>query len=140
MIVSFSIVADWSIRDRTNVKVSGKSDLIFGLNNQKSEIFLLGRMTTGFLVPIVIILASYSFILCRTSKMQHSRGCNRNRRVNKMIACVIASFLVSWTPNHCLTFSIYLIGKNQMPKWMYYWNSVTQVFRYLENKSIDFTV
>lgn len=97
-------------------------------NVSESEIFLLGRMTTGFVVPIVIILASYSFILCRTSKMQQSRNCNRNRRVNKMIACVIASFLVSWTPNHCLTFSIYLIGKNQMPKWMYYWNSVTQVF------------
>ena len=44
-----------------------------------------------------------------------------------MIACVIASFLVSWTPNHCLTFSIYLMGKSNMPEWMFYWNSVTQV-------------
>ncbi len=42
-----------------------------------------------------------------------------------MIACVIASFLVTWTPNHLLTLSMLLIDKNQ--PWMFYWNSVTQV-------------
>ena len=53
-----------------------------------------------------------------------------------MIACVIASFLVSWTPNHCLNFSIYLIGKNAIPAWMFYGNSVTQVIIYSFSKTL----
>ena len=46
-----------------------------------------------------------------------------------MIACVIASFVVTWTPNHLLTLSMLLIDKNQ--PWMFYWNSVTQVLALL---------
>jgi hypothetical protein len=58
-----------------------------------------------------------------------SSSANRSKRVNRMIACVIASFLVTWTPNHLLTLSMLLIDKNQ--PWMFYWNSVTQVVTFV---------
>lgn len=60
-----------------------------------------------------------------------SSSANRSKRVNRMIACVIASFLVTWTPNHLLTLSMLLIDKNQ--PWMFYWNSVTQVGTFVLN-------
>ena len=71
-------------------------------------------MVTGFVVPVVIILASYTLILLRTSKMSQQEfgvktdksglircllrlrsksleksGSTRSRKVNRMIACVI---------------------------------------------------
>ena len=43
-----------------------------------SDIFIIGRIVTGFVVPVVIILASYTFILLRTSRMsQQEFGANQ---------------------------------------------------------------
>ncbi|CAG5094278.1 Oidioi.mRNA.OKI2018_I69.XSR.g13414.t1.cds [Oikopleura dioica] len=95
-------------------------------SRKMSQIFLIGRMVTGFLLPILIITVSYAFIWRTASNLQKSSSASRSKRVNRMIACVIASFVVTWTPNHLLTLSMLLIDKNQ--PWMFYWNSVTQVF------------
>ena len=105
----------------------------------QSRMFLIRKFVFGFLLPLIVIFFSYSYILVRLVisiiwisrtifRTRKLSGSNRSLvRTNTIVLMIIVSFFVAWSLNHGLNFYMIIIDPSEWTSIVFKLAPISQV-------------